>query len=253
MEITILGSGGFAPEGTGDAVRNPSGYAVRMPGGGIAIMDLGFGNVRKLAQCAVPLQDITHVFITHFHPDHWGDLPALLFHFRYAQKPRGGKLTVAGPAGMKKLVDDIHSTFRGGTMPQGYELAVEELLPGNDFKSDTFLLRTAKTEHTRESLAFRLESGGKVLAYTGDASEPGTLAEFFTDTDILIADAALPDGAPRPRAHMTPSEVAGLAAACKAKKTIFSHLSVDSARQAREKSGQNPVFTEARDGLIVAF
>ena len=224
MKITILGSGGFEPQGTGGQVRNPAGYALTLPGGETLVLDIGFGNVRRMAQCAIALPSITHVFLTHFHPDHWGDLPALLFNFRYAKKPEGKKLLVAGPAGTIKLVEDIHSTFRGNTAPQGYELAVAELTPGEIFRTASFSLNTTLTGHTPEALAFRLESGGKTLAYTGDAAKPEALADFFAGADLLVGDAGMPSIATPPRPHMTPPQVLELGRACGVRKIVFSHL-----------------------------
>ena len=51
------------------------------------LIDCGSGITRRLAERGSPWQTITHVAITHFHIDHHGDLPTLIFAWRYGFLP----------------------------------------------------------------------------------------------------------------------------------------------------------------------
>src|SRR5215472_14665666 len=53
------------------------------------LLDCGAGTCHRLAKLGLPWRDITHLVISHFHADHLGELPALLFAMRYgAMEPR---------------------------------------------------------------------------------------------------------------------------------------------------------------------
>ena len=82
MRLTILGSGTVAP--TGD--RAASGYWLEAPGVRL-LLDCGAGTLQRAATFGVPWAEVTHVAISHFHVDHWGELPHLLFALRWGTLP----------------------------------------------------------------------------------------------------------------------------------------------------------------------
>ena len=68
-----------------------------------------------IARARLRPEDVSDVFLTHVHPDHCGDLPALLFLFRYDVKPRAARLRAApgigAPLGTMDIAfyrDDYH-------------------------------------------------------------------------------------------------------------------------------------------------
>jgi len=245
--FTVLGSGSFSPE-AGAPVRNPAGYMLR-GGGEILLADIGFGNLRRLAQAGVSPADADTVFLTHFHPDHWGDLPALLFSLRYTAAPKSA-LTIYGPVGTKKLVSDIHSAFRGYTKPDAGKLTVKEIGPDELIKTKAFIVRTAKTKHTPESLALRFETDGGAVAYTGDALYTPELAAFCSGATLLVADAGLVS-AKAGRAHMTAAEAVKLARASCAQFAVLSHLTSASAKAAQKLVRGDKNIVLAQDLLTV--
>src|SRR5262245_22555303 len=131
MELTVLGSGAFAPPPAGSRalVRNPSGYAVDV-GAELLLFDLGFGNFRQMVKAGLDPRRVAHVFITHRHLDHLGDLAALLFHFRYEAKPKGGSLALYGPPGFRKFLDLLKRAHAPWLGARGYRAKVRELEPG---------------------------------------------------------------------------------------------------------------------------
>src|SRR5436305_13890151 len=69
-------------------------------GGDRILFDCGEGTQRQLV-CSVGLMDLSEVFLTHFHADHWLGLPGMLktFDLRGRDRP----LTVYGPSGLREL------------------------------------------------------------------------------------------------------------------------------------------------------
>jgi len=252
-ELVVLGSGGFSPADDGREVRNPSGYALILPSGDSLLLDFGFGNLRQYARAGLKIERIKYVLLSHFHLDHWGDLPALLFVLHYNIKPRGGALTVAGPAGTEKLIKNLSAATFGYTEPSGYELKIAELAPEQNPPFGDFAVSCFKVNHTAEALAYRLTVGEKSIAYTGDAKPTSGLAEFCAGADLLIADAGLANSLPN-KPHMTVSQACELARDSRAKLTLLSHLSPNAAPEAeaaaRESGGK---LVAASDLLRLRF
>ena len=96
MKLTILGSGIVVPSGE----RNSAGYFVELPDARVMI-DCGAGTVHALARYGLPWEQMTHLFISHFHVDHVCELAALFYALRYGMKTdRGARFTIVGPCGL---------------------------------------------------------------------------------------------------------------------------------------------------------
>jgi len=84
-------------------------------------------------------------------------------------------------------------------------------------------LSTEKTLHTENSVAYRVESEGKSIVYTGDTDYSESLINFSKNADALIIECSMPDGL-KSKGHLTPSEVVSIANNSKAKRIIITHL-----------------------------
>ncbi|MCW2951023.1 MAG: ribonuclease [Conexibacter sp.] len=84
------------------------------------LFDCGEGTQRQLLR-SVGLADLTDIFITHFHADHWLGLPGMLktFDLRARERP----LTIYGPPGLRGLLATTRAVWGG----LGYELDIVEL------------------------------------------------------------------------------------------------------------------------------
>src|SRR5438045_1300034 len=98
MELSIFfaGTGGSIPT----AKRGLPAFLLRR-GGDRILFDCGEGTQRQLVS-SVGLADLTEIFLTHFHADHWLGLPGLLktFDLRARDRP----LTIYGPRGLRELL-----------------------------------------------------------------------------------------------------------------------------------------------------
>src|ERR1700733_8686074 len=126
MEFSIFfaGTGGSIPT----ARRGLPSILVRR-GGDRILIDCGEGTQRQLVS-SVGLTDLTEVFLTHFHADHWLGLPGLLktFDLRARERP----LAIHGPPGLKELLA-LALRAAGRTR---FELRLVELEPGEVLARD---------------------------------------------------------------------------------------------------------------------
>jgi len=250
MELTILGSGTCVPSGR----RCSAGYWV--DAGPLRIrLDCGAGTVHAMARFGLPWETLTHQVVSHFHVDHVGELAALLFAFKYGRSaPRSEPLTIAGPCGLERLVAGIASQVRTELLEQAFPLVFVEVAPGDTLELDGGVsLAFAKTRHTEESLAVRIESEGRALGYTGDAAPSDGLADFFSGVDALVCECSFLDDAKGTK-HMVAADAAALATSARARQLIATHFYFDpeaSGLADRLRAGYAGIVTIAEDGLRV--
>jgi ribonuclease Z len=87
------------------------------------LIDCGEGTQRQLVR-SVGLTDLTDVFLTHLHADHWLGLPGMLKSFELRDRER--PLTVHGPPGTSALLERLRPVFG---RPR-YGLTLRDLEPG---------------------------------------------------------------------------------------------------------------------------
>lgn len=220
MELIVLGTGTVAPT----ANRTAPAAWVRA-GPARLLLDCGAGTLHRAAGLGVAWREVTHVAITHFHPDHWGELPMLLFALRWATEPqRTAPLTLLGPAGFRTRLALLAAGYGDWVLEPGYELAILELAPGaRRTLADGVELETCKTPHTAESLALAVRADGARLVYTGDTGPDDVLADWAADCDLLLAECSLPEE----RAvdvHLTPRQAGALARRARARRLVLTHF-----------------------------
>lgn len=245
MELVVLGSGGFAL-GTGREVRHPAGYAVRI-GADLVLLDLGFGDLRQLARAGLDPARVRDVFFTHLHPDHVGDLAALLFFLRYERRPASGTLRLFGPPGFKGFLARLMAAHRPWVAAKGYRLQVVELKGGDRVRGRSWALSCLRVPHSAPSLAYRMTDGRRSLVYSGDTGFDPGLAVFAAGCDLLVLECSAADGQARPGTHLTVSEALSLARLSNCRKTVFSHLGEGSAAALRRLRGLPERFVLAQD------
>jgi len=104
------------------------------------LFDCGEGTQRQLLR-SVGLMDLTDVFVTHFHADHWLGLPGMLktFDLRAREKP----LTICGPPGLAKLLASMRHVWGG----VGYDVEIVELADDEVVERDEYVIEAFPVAH----------------------------------------------------------------------------------------------------------
>lgn len=242
--MTVLGSGGYAP-GRGKEVRNPAGFAVRA-GDDVVLLDIGFGNVRQLARAGIAAEEVSDVFLTHLHPDHCGDLPALLFVLHGGTTPRAKRLRVWGPAGTRALVAALCKAWQPWLDPRGYALEVRELADGGEALGIGWVVEAHSVPHSSPALAYRLSRGSANLVYSGDMEHDPSFARFATACDLLLIECTT-DADDAQAGHLSARQALELSRASGAGKTLLTHLCDASAAAAEKLIAGDPCVELAKD------
>ncbi|HEY8609992.1 MAG TPA: MBL fold metallo-hydrolase, partial [Roseomonas sp.] len=98
-ELVILGSGTPTPS----LRRACSGYLIRQ-GSDVIVMDHGFGAYHRLMEVGHKATDVTHIFLTHLHYDHIGDLARLVLQRWDQGAGKLPELQIIGPPPLAHIV-----------------------------------------------------------------------------------------------------------------------------------------------------
>jgi ribonuclease Z len=137
MEFSVMfaGTAGSVPS----ARRGLPALSVRR-GAERILIDCGEGTQRQLLRSG-GLSDLTDIFITHLHVDHWLGLPGLLQTFSLRDRER--PLAVHGPPGMAELMRSMRRVY--GKL--GFALEVVELEAGESVRRDTLEIHAVNVRH----------------------------------------------------------------------------------------------------------
>jgi ribonuclease Z len=114
------------------------------------LVDCGEGTQRQLIR-SVGLPDITEVFLTHLHVDHWLGLPGMLKSFDL--RDRTAPLTVFGPPGTRKLLAEVQRTVFGRLK---YRFTVVDLEPDAIVEFDGYEIHALRVRHRGEAYGYAL-------------------------------------------------------------------------------------------------
>lgn len=237
--LQILGSG--APLDAG--ARASASYLVWLNSRPRLLIDVGAGAAVNFAHAGADVRDLDAVLISHIHPDHVSDLPALLWSADVVGRSR--PLLVAGPEGgsefpaigqyLERLFGPRGAyPFMNGIMKSDavfhlrvMPIAVDrfEAIPLTTL--DGVRISAFPVEHGKApTVAYRLDGAGFSIVFAADqtGATPG-FAAFASNVDVLVLHAALSPHAVKFASVIgLPQNLGQLAARAHAKSAVLSHL-----------------------------
>jgi ribonuclease BN (tRNA processing enzyme) len=219
------------------------------------LVDIGCGTLRRLAEERIEHHRITKVFLTHFHPDHIGDLIPFLFFLRNSpHSEEREKLSIWGPEGFLAFIEGMEASFGSWINEPSDYLEFNELQQGSIDLHD-FRLTWENVSHTPESVGYCFQFDNKVVSVSGDSGYCQGLIDLCRGADVAILECAHADEF-AVEGHLTPALAAKIAESAKAKKVILTHFYPDALESnildvmTKYYSGD---VTLARDGMQLSL
>jgi ribonuclease BN (tRNA processing enzyme) len=187
VSVTVLGAGdAFASKGWFQA-----GYVIKADGLQV-LMEAGPTLLASMKRVGLAPAALDVVLVSHLHGDHFGGLPFLILEYLY-ESPRRRKLTLAGPA---HLEERTWTLFRGmypesDTSEIMRHLEFVVLEPGCRLSvGGAMQVQTIRTPHTVKdiSLGFRVETGARTVAFSGDTGWTDGLISLSADSDLFLCE-----------------------------------------------------------------
>jgi ribonuclease BN (tRNA processing enzyme) len=245
--VQVLGSGGPAI----NRERASASYLLWVGGKAKMLIDMGGGAYLRFGQSGAKLSDIAMVGISHLHPDHVSDLPALLWLSRQLRQeplpivgPSGN--SVAGPAGndvapdfptfLARLFDEKNGAFQvlgatlGAARGNGVRLDVSTVdvakpEPSTVFKGQDLTVTALGIPHANmPTLAYRVETPAGSVVFSSDQNGTNPkFVDFARNANVLIMHLAIAAGATSPL-HAAPAVVGRIAREAGVGRLIVSHI-----------------------------
>jgi ribonuclease BN (tRNA processing enzyme) len=225
--------------------RASSSYLIWDHGAARVIVDVGGGSALRFGESGAQMSQLDVVLFSHFHIDHSGDFPALVFSSWFEERKR--PLPVYGPPGnnfmpsttefVRDLFSEPHGAWRylSDLVEKGaegsYTLEPHDVAAGSKpilaFRNSDIAAYAVRVIHGGfPALAWRVEIEGKRIVFSGDTNGEGDgLTQLASDADLFIAHNAVPEGATgvERRLHMPPSVIGTIAANAHVKRLVLSH------------------------------
>ena len=201
MKIIVLGTGGPRP----DPRRMASTVLIRLGAENI-LFDAGRGVMVQMARAGVPLGSLRHVFLTHHHFDHIGDLYDVMLNSWLAGRREA--LEIRGPQETERLVrvlqtevydkdiawrDQGEPTFGGWAPVLAQDIGAGPVLDTGHWRVSAEVVShgdgldlSAQLRARWTCLGYRFEAEGKVVAISGDTVPCPGLARLADGADILV-------------------------------------------------------------------
>jgi ribonuclease BN (tRNA processing enzyme) len=216
VRLTIIGCSGSFPGPDSPA----SSYLLEAEGFRL-LLDLGNGAIGAL-QRHVGLYDIDAVCLSHLHADHCLDLCAYYVARTFHPGGPRPRIPVYGPAGTASRMAQAYGLAEPPGMTEAFDFATLE--PGTR-QIGPFQVTTAHMNHPVETFGYRLEHGGRSIAYSADTGESAALIGLARGADLLLCEASLLDGPDLPaNLHLTARQAAQHAARARVGQLVLTHL-----------------------------
>ena len=166
------------------------------------IVDCGPGVVRRAAEASkfgfpsLEAAQLKTLFITHLHSDHTIGLADIIL--TPAVLDRNAPIRIYGPAGSKKMTDDLMSAYkedigiRINGLEKGdaiaYQVYTNEIKEGQIYKDSNLTVTAFNVQHGQWDNAFGyvFQTKDKKIVISGDCTYSENLIKYAKDCDILV-------------------------------------------------------------------
>ncbi|MCC7253477.1 MBL fold metallo-hydrolase [Hyphomicrobium sp.] len=244
MKLTIIGSS----DAFGSGGRLQTCFHVAWSRGAFLI-DCGATSLTGLFRQGFDPNDVSTIFVTHLHGDHFGGLVWWLIHAVHVSERRA-PLTVVGPAGIEaRFAAAAEALFPGSTQTERrFELRFRTWQDFQPLEEGGVTVTPFVVSHPSGATpyALRFEVDGRVLTFSGDTEWVETLVPAAQGADLFICECFA--FACAARYHLNWRTIEANLPRLGAKHVLLTHLGPEAL--ANRAAIAHPAVSIAEDGLV---
>ncbi len=241
-DVTFIGTS----DAFGAGGRRQSAVLVRAPEGGL-LLDCGSTTLTGMAELGIERGEVDTIIVSHFHADHFGGIPLMLFGMLY-EDHRKAPLRIAGPP---EIADRVRAASAALGHPLdkrdwSFEVRFEELRPGKRSSLGPVDVHSFETHHNPDAhpQGYVVRAGSRRIAYSGDTGWFDQLPKLVRGSNLFICECTqLERGF---EYHLSLEELTERQSAFDVDDLVLTHLGHDMA-QLRGRCE----FETADDGLVI--
>jgi len=251
MRVTFVGTGAFEPE--------PGSDSACVLVNGRHLVDTGWNCVSKLKQYQCDPCELTTVFLSHLHADHYLGLAGLLLYIgvrRSRLESTPTPMTIVGPAEfLAETVQRTEQFLQWDVYPELRTLLnIVPVSPGGKYKNDELIVDAFPLRHTTTlsepgrpvmslGYSFHEKESGASFATAWDTSFNPDMAEDIRNEPVLIHDVG----------HTPAADVARIAKMAGVGRLFLIHYNGDGTEHLREAREVFPESFLAVEGESLEF
>jgi ribonuclease BN (tRNA processing enzyme) len=242
MRIHFIGTG----DAFGSGGRGQTCIRIETPSARV-LLDCGATALEGMNRAGIATNTIDAVLVSHLHGDHFGGLPFFLLEAQLHSR-RSRPLLIAGPPGVQARVTAAQEVLFPGSSGMAYRFRTDFVELPERRPVDICGLQVTAYPVTHASgapsYALRVESGGRVLAYSGDAEWSDSLPETANGADLFVCEAYFFD---KPmKYHLSYRTLMEHRSELRCRRLLMTHMSTDLLARLSEVE-----LETAADGMVV--
>lgn len=182
MQVTVIGCSTCWTD------KPVSSYCIN----GNILVDCGEGTTKQYKKCGVDFFSIKHIFITHFHTDHFTGLSAHISQvLAYEGEDKKYRLNIYGPKGLLKALNSFKENFACPSINKKVEdyIKVFELENNSQLCVEALKIKTFNLDHGGiENLAYVFDDDKVKVGFSGDCTYTKQVDKFVESCDVAFVD-----------------------------------------------------------------
>jgi ribonuclease Z len=187
-KIVILGSANAVPD-----ENHANTHLLIQEGTRGILVDCPGNPIVKLRQIGLPLDGLTDIILTHFHPDHVSGVPFLLMDLWLSGRRQ--PISIHGLTDTLDRLEMMMNLFEWQHWPGFFQVNFHRLPDsgsGELLLDEDFAITASSVKHLIPTAGIRVEfkRSGKVMAYSSDTEPCQNVVDLAQQADLLIHESA---------------------------------------------------------------